>query len=297
MATRRRPNAFNLLHQLQFERRAGRLVDKSLEARLIVFSFVDFILQFWGEAIFFPPNSWQAWESSTEFAEAYRLGPAERQATMNLLNHVPPDVVDRWVAWWGAADASFASCGRRHFVRLDVWFQNQTAQRFHDFALQDVFDVKDFDPRMPCGWMLEQRLFLGRFYACCLGVYSHELRGGIEFACLPYGVWLPGVGPQNAPCIQTSWRRILHVITIISVMNCRHDSLIQPSFVSFLNARFNWGQFAALLLLVFGVWTDLPPEGACELRYGGAGEDQEVVPSFKQSFSSVFGRPVWNSYP
>ena len=35
----------------------------------------------------------QAWESSTAFAEAYRIGKLESQAAMNLFNHVPKQIV------------------------------------------------------------------------------------------------------------------------------------------------------------------------------------------------------------
>lgn len=90
---RRRPNCFNLLHQLQFEQRLNRVAAGSLKASVdIVQSTVigpyDVELLSWDVII-----HGQAWESSKEFADAYKLGKTESDAAVNLLQNVPPSVV------------------------------------------------------------------------------------------------------------------------------------------------------------------------------------------------------------
>ena len=37
----------------------------------------------------------QEWESSTQFSEALRIGKTEASAALNLMRHVPPDVVSQ----------------------------------------------------------------------------------------------------------------------------------------------------------------------------------------------------------
>ncbi|CAL1141604.1 unnamed protein product [Cladocopium goreaui] len=61
---RRRPNAFNILHQLEFLERTGLSQDLSIRAL-------------------------EAHESMSKFASAYALGEKESKAAVNLLQHIP----------------------------------------------------------------------------------------------------------------------------------------------------------------------------------------------------------------
>ncbi|CAL1168291.1 unnamed protein product [Cladocopium goreaui] len=66
---RRRPNAFNLLHQLEFLERSGMTEDMTIK-------------------------SLEAHQSVSAFAAAYQLGEKESAAAVNLLKHIPKDTKD-----------------------------------------------------------------------------------------------------------------------------------------------------------------------------------------------------------
>lgn len=81
-STRRRPNCFNMVHQLKWmtHNKAGSAAE-NLKARPL-------------RSYLFLKNG-KAWESSTRFAEAYALGPGEASATLNLMNAVPAEIAER----------------------------------------------------------------------------------------------------------------------------------------------------------------------------------------------------------
>lgn len=74
-AIRRRPNAFNLLHQMEVMARAGHGAEENLKAKLSGLCFETFS---------------QAFEDAASIAQAYQIGRMESSAALNLLNHVSP---------------------------------------------------------------------------------------------------------------------------------------------------------------------------------------------------------------
>ena len=91
---RRRPNCFNLLHQLQFLLRSGltqEATDKTLEARKV---FVGVWVPELGSQFSIYVPSYKAQESVASFATAFNLGKAESAAALNLLHEVHAEVKD-----------------------------------------------------------------------------------------------------------------------------------------------------------------------------------------------------------
>ena len=86
---RRRPNAFNLLHQMKLMSRLKTL-DKFTEARACAHVCLGV----------------QAWNSAAEVAQAYGVGRTESAAAYNLYNQVERSVVAKlsdMVRWRGAS--------------------------------------------------------------------------------------------------------------------------------------------------------------------------------------------------
>lgn len=96
---RRKPNAFNLVHQLQFLQRGGMSAEmtvKSLQARGVFLSncATKTRLGHIPLNLFFGPSLDQAHDSVSAFAQAYCLGEKESAAAVNLLRFIPGDIKD-----------------------------------------------------------------------------------------------------------------------------------------------------------------------------------------------------------
>lgn len=77
VSVRRRPNAFNLLYQMELLVRLGRDPEQNLQA-LVLFDVV--------------PRMCQAWNARSEIMQAYSVGKTEASAALQLLKHVPKAV-------------------------------------------------------------------------------------------------------------------------------------------------------------------------------------------------------------
>ena len=123
---RRKPNCFNLLHQMQLLEKM-----KALEEGESVFCWHhrEFSILLGLTCDVFVTrdvNHHEVWTKAAQIADAYVVGRAESQAALNLLREVSPSIVERLaqLVQWPAAYwnwTPFAEWLHRQFPMLTVW--------------------------------------------------------------------------------------------------------------------------------------------------------------------------------